>query len=135
MKRILHVFALILAASLLLSLVACDNSKSVKAAFEEAGYTVTEARADSDEAKTALKFFGWDDEKIDDIDDYSLILCKKGLTGLTGAAVIVKFPSSGELRDHLVDDGNTALYDAYKEAGYIRGNCWLVVGDEEIFGK
>lgn len=135
MKRILHIFALVLAASLLLSLVACDNAKSVKAAFEEAGYTVTELKADSDEAKTALRFFGVSEDDIDDVDDYSLILCKKGITGLTGAAAIVKFPSSGELRDFFVDDGDTTLYDKLKDEGHIRGNCWLVGGSEEIFGK
>lgn len=136
MKRILRIFTLILAASLLLALVSCDSTKSIKAAFEEAGYTVTELRADTDEAETALKFFGLGDDDIDEIDDCSVILCKKGLTGLTGAALIVKFPSSGELRDHFVDDdGDTSLYEAVKEAGYIRGNCWLIAGDEELFNK
>ena len=76
------------------------------------------------------------DDDIDEIDDCSVILCKKGLTGLTGAALIVRFPSSGELRDHFVDDdGDTSLYEAVKEAGYIRGNCWLIAGDEELFNK
>ncbi|MBO7292965.1 MAG: hypothetical protein J6V07_03420 [Clostridia bacterium] len=135
MKRILHIFALILAVSLLFSLVACDNSKSIKAAFEDAGYTVTELRADSDEAEAVLRFFGVSEDDIDDVDDYSLILCKKGITGLAGAAAIVKFPSSGELRDHFVDDGDTSLYDKLKDDGHIRGNCWLVGGDEEIFRK
>ena len=134
MKRILCALSLLLAVCLSFSLVACSNSaKSIRTAFEEAGYTVTEYRADSDEAEAALKFFGWDEDDIDEIDEYSVIVCKKGITGLTGAAVIVKFPSTAELRDHFVEDGNTAFYDVVKAAGCIRDNCWLVVGDEELF--
>ena len=135
MKRILHILSFVLAASLLLSLVSCDSSKGIKSAFEEAGYTVTELKADSEDAKSTLKFFGFSEEDIDDVDDYSIILCKKGITGLTGAAAIVKFPSSGELRDHFVDDGDTTTYDKLKDGGYIRGNCWLIGGDKEIFQK
>ena len=135
MKRILRIFSLVLAVSLLLALVGCDSSKDIKRAFEEAGYTVTELRADSEEAKSTLKFFGVSEDDIDDVDEYSLILCKKGITGLTGAAAIVKFPSAGELRDFFVDDGDTSLYDKLKDDGRIRGNCWLAGGNEEIFNK
>ena len=127
MKTILKKITLIaLAALMLLTLVSCDKSKAIKEAFEEEDYTVSTVDSDNILIKGLLTAV-LDDEQMEDIDEYELILCQKGLD----VALIVKFPSAGDLKTFLTvedEDGkkDTELYDDAKEDGRIKGNCWLL---------
>ena len=158
MKTVLKNVVLILTAvALLVSLASCDKSGSIKKAYEKADYEVAAYAGDSEEGKKFAKIAGLTDEEKEELADYELIIVNKkaddSKTGLDGIiadlgtlipdAIIIKFPSAGDLKDFLItedEDGNkdTSAYDAAKEAAKINGNCYFVFGDDaakEIFEK
>ena len=126
MKKFTRLLALTLVLSLaLVSLASCDKSKSIKKDFEEAGYSVSVISAKSDKAEAIFTLLGYTEEEIEEISEYELIYC---VAGITKSALIVKYPSAGELKDELIDEGSEAYYNEQKEAGKIRGNCHLIYG-------
>lgn len=126
MKKFTRILTLALVLSLaLLSLASCDKSGSIKKAFEEEGYTVNVISAENEKAAAIFTLLGYTEEEIDEIEEYELIYCSNGFTK---SALIVKYPSSGELKEELVDDGDTTYYDKQKADGKIRGNCHLIYG-------
>ena len=125
MKRFRSFLALTLVLSLaLLSLASCDKSDSIKKAFEEAGYTVSVISAKNEKAEAIFTILGYTEEEIEEIAEYELIYCVDGFK----SALIVKYPSAGELKDELIDEGSEAYYNEQKEAGKINGNCHLIYG-------
>lgn len=126
MKKLTKVIALTLVLALaVVALVACDKSGSIKKDFEEAGYEVEVISAKNEKAKAIFVLLGYTEEDIDEIEEYELIYCSNGLTK---SALIVKYPSSGELKDELIDEGSKAYYDEQVADGKIRGNCRLIYG-------
>lgn len=127
MKKILVVLTAVL---LVVSLVGCnsDKSESIKKSFEEAGWTVSTVKADSENVLLdALLDSLLDEEQREDLSNYELIFCKNGLK----TALVIKFPSASDLKDFLVtedEDGkkDTSAYDDAKEDGRINGNCLLL---------
>ncbi len=144
MKKALKSALLLLTAMLLVvSLVSCDKANSVKKAFEDAGYTVTSAKATDEEVQTLLKLL-LSEEQLKDAEDYEIILCKMdGLLNIGKTAVILKVSSSGDLKDFLTtedSDGkkDTSAYDKAVEDGNVNGNCMIfTLSDDsrEIFKK
>lgn len=129
LKKILVV---LMATMLVLSLASCDKSKSIKKDFEDAGYTVSTVDTNNDTAKGILKLL-LSDEQIEKVGEYELILCTNGILN---TAIIIKFPSSGELKDFLTtedSDGkkDTSAYDKAKEDGKINGNCLLITSSSD----
>ena len=131
MKKLTKVIALTLVLALaLVALVACDKSGSIKKDFEEAGYEVEVISAKNEKAKAIFVLLNYTEEEIDEIAEYELIYCHKGLAT---TALIVKYPSSGELKEELIDEGSKAYYDEEVADGKVRGNCHLIWGDADIF--
>lgn len=137
MKLMKKVLVFLTAALLVLSLASCgDKSASIKKAFEGEGYTVKTVDTSNSTVNTLLDAV-LNDDQMEDLAEYELILCTKGFD----VAVIVKFPGSGDIKDFLtVEDSDgkkdTTLYDEAKDEGRINGNCLLLVGGntaEEIF--
>lgn len=143
MKILKKVFAVSLACLMLLGLVSCgDKSSAVKKAFEKEGYTVTTASASDESLQTLLKIL-LNEEQIKEVSQYELILCTpQGALNVLNTALIIKVPSSGDLKDFLTTetDGkkDTSSYDKAKDNGWINGNCLiLTLGSDakEIFKK
>ena len=134
MKKITSLLTLVLVFSLLLTaLVACDKSGSIKKDFEEAGYEVEVISAKNEKAKAVFILLEYTEEEIDEIEEYELIYCHNGLLK---SALIVKYPSSAELKEELIDEGSRAYYDEEVNAGKVRNNCHLIYGiggAEDIF--
>ena len=124
MKKILkRIVSVALVCVMVLSLVSCDKSGSVKKAFEKEDYKVETIDSSNAVIATVADLI-LNDEQMEKLADYELILCKKGLS----VAVIVKFPSGSELKSFLTvekEDGtkDTSTYDKLKEEGAINGNC------------
>ena len=130
MKKLTKLLVLTLVFALTLTaLVACDKSGSIKKDFEEAGYTVEVISAKDEKAKAIFVLLNYTEEEIDEIEEYELIYCHKGLK----TALIVKYPSSGELKEELIDEGSKVYYDDEVADGKVRGNCHLIWGDADIF--
>ena len=129
MKKLVKLLSLVLVASMLLvCLASCDASGSIKKAYEEAGYEVKTLSAEDDDVRAILLNLYSEDE-IEEMDDYEFLFCVKMFVP---SALIIKFPSAGELKDFLVveEDGkkDDSAFTAAKEAGKINGNCLLVYG-------
>lgn len=126
MKKFTRIFALTLVLSLvLLSLASCDKSDSIKKAFEEEGYTVSVISTKNEKAEAIFTLLGYTEDEIEEISEYELIYCSNGILK---SALIVKYPSAGELKDELIDEGSKAYYEEEKDDGKIRGNCHLIYG-------
>lgn len=129
-KRIL---VLLTALVLVFSLASCgDKSGSIKKAFEKEGWTVKTVNADDTGVKTILEIL-LSDEQIEKASEYEIILCTNGILN---SAIVMKFPSSGDLKDFLTvedEDGkkDTSAYDKAKENGTINGNCLLITMSSE----
>lgn len=150
MKRILVILS---ALVLLVSLVSCDKSGSIKKAFEKENYEVKAYTGDDSNVQAVVTLMGLTEDQKKDIAEYEIIVVNKkteGQSGLAGIlenigsavpdAVIVKFPSAGDLKDFMTveKDGekDTSAYDKAKEDGKINGNCWFAMGNDaakEIF--
>lgn len=142
MKNIFKsVLALSLALVMLLALVSCDKSGSIKKAFEKEEYTVTSLKSsdltENDLVVTVLDAAGLTEEQIEKLGKYELIWATKGLSN----GLIVKFPGSGDVKSFLTvkkdDKDDTSMYDKAKEDGRINGNC-LFIGTsnaKDIFKK
>ena len=137
MKKLTKLLVLTLVFALTLTaLVACDKSGSIKKDFEEAGYTVEVISAKNEKAQAFFTLLGYNEDDIDEIEEYELVACYKGAIP---AAMFVKYPSTGELKEELCDEGSTAYYDEQVAAGKVNGNCWLLYGigaaDDIFAGK
>lgn len=143
MKKVLKsILALSLACLMLLGLVSCDKSGSIKKAFENKDYTVKTVNASDESVQSLLKIL-LNEEQMKKVGDYELILCTpSGLLNAANAALIIKFPGSSDLKDFLTTekDGkkDTSSYDKAEKEGWINGNCLiLTLGSDakDIFKK
>ena len=102
MKKVLTaICSALLIAVFALTMAGCDKSGSIKKAFEKEEYTVTTVNADNSTVQTILKAALTEDQ-VNKVNEYEIILCVgKGLNAVTGSGVVIKFPSSGELKDFL----------------------------------
>ena len=140
MKKLVKLLSLVLVASMLLvCLASCDASGSIKKAYEEAGYEVKILSAEDDDVRAILLLLEFDEEEIEDMEDYEFIFCTKDFVK---TALIIKFPNAGELKDFLIveEDGekDDSAFRAAEDAGKINGNCLLiygVLGGDEPFAK
>ena len=86
--------------------------------------------ADKSLAKAVFDLCGLSNDQIEEINSYEILYCSKNLS----AAVVVKFPSSGKLKDFLTveKDGkkDDSAYTAKKDKGDINGNCLLYTMNE-----
>lgn len=143
MKKILvSICSVLLVALFALSMTGCSKGEKIKKAYEKAGYTVSTATVKDDAgAKAALKAFGLTDDEIKDAENWEVISATKISVTDGGSALVLKFPSSGEVKNFLTvekDDGSkdTAAYDKAKEDGKINGDCLLLTsvgGAKDIF--
>jgi hypothetical protein len=102
----------------------CDTSSKIKKAYENEGYTVSTVDTTNSVVKTGLSAVLTDDQ-MKELDNYEIIYCTKSLVN---SAIIIKFPSSGDVKSFLTtDDGDTTAYDKANSNGNINGNCYLAV--------
>ena len=140
MKKLVKLLSLMLVASMLLAcLASCDASGGIKKAYEEAGYEVKTLSAEDDDVRAILLLLDFDEDQIEDIENYEFIFCTKDIVK---TALIIKFPNAGELKDFLIveEDGekDDSAFRAAEDAGNINGNCLLiygVLGGDEPFAK
>ena len=92
--------------------------------------------AKNEKAKAIFTLLNYTEDEIDEIEEYELIYCADGLLK---SALIVKYPSSFELKEELIDEGSKAYYEEELAAGRINGNCHLIYGiggaDDIFAGK
>ena len=131
MKKFISAISMaLLTVILAFTLAGCDKSGAIEKAYEDAGYnvTVTTTKENSTVKGLLAKVLNEDQQK--EIDKYAIIYANKNLVD---NVVIIKFGSSGDLKDFLTvedKDGNkdTTAYDKAKDNGYINGNCYLILG-------
>lgn len=143
-STMLKIASMALACLLLFSLASCatDKSSAVEKAFQDEGYTVSKSDANNETVKPLLSLL-LSEEQIANISEYEIMLCvPEGLLNVANTAIVIKFPSAGELKDFLTTekDGekDTSTYDKAKEDGNINGNCLLITagsGARDIFKK
>lgn len=143
MKKVVSaLFTAMLVIVLAFAVSGCSKADGVKKAFEDEGYTVSTVTVkDSESAKSALSLLGLTKEQINEAGEWEVISAAK--LALTSPALILKFPSSGKVKEFLTvekEDGtkDTSIYDKAKESGKINGDCLLLVGEgnaKEIFKK
>lgn len=125
-KTLVRVFTLVLATLMIFALVSCDKSKSVQKAFEKEGYDVTSVKA-SDSAIGTIIGSTLTSEQREHLDEYELMLCKKGLLD---SALVIKFSSEKELKEFFaVEKDGKKDYSAYDKAekdGLVNGNCYII---------
>lgn len=130
MKNIFKsVLALSLALVMLLALVSCDKSGSIKKAFEKEGYEVKSFKGseatENDSVVTILDAVGLTEDQIKKIGEYELILVSKISSGSFG--LVIKFPNEKDIKTFLtIGDNDTSLYDEAVKAGTINGNCIIL---------
>ncbi len=143
-----HIFsktvALVLAGLMLFALASCasDKSAAVEKAFTKEKYTVTKADANDETTQGILKLL-LNEDQIQKISEYEIMLCQpEGLLNIGKSAVVIKFPSSGDIKDFFTveKDGkkDTSAYDEQKEKGNINGNCLIITASDDtraIFKK
>lgn len=128
-KILVAISTALLIVILAFTMAGCDKSGSIVKAFEDKEYTVTEVSTDNDDAKSLLKTAGLTDEQVQNASEYKIYLCTaKGIAAITSSGLVIKFPSSGDLKEFLTvedKDGNkdASAYDKAKEDGSINGNC------------
>lgn len=135
MKKILvSICSVLLVALFALSMTGCSKGDKIKKAYENAGYTVSTATVkDSSGAKAALKALGLTDDEIKDAENWEVISATKVSFTDGGTVLVLKFPSSGKVKEFLTvekDDGSkdTSIYDKAKEDGKVNGDCLLLAG-------
>lgn len=129
MKNIFKsVLALSLALVMLLALVSCDKSGSIKKAFEKEGYTVKVLKSsdltENDSVVTILAAFDLTEEQIEELGKYELILVSKISAASFG--LIIKFPNENDIKTFLTIGDDTSLYDDAQKDGTINGNCLIL---------
>ena len=152
MRQIKKMLVFLLASLLIFTLVSCGNkANSIKKAFEKADYEVASLAGDDEDVAGLIALLGLSKEAVA---EYEFIVCNEKEEGSTASglggfledlgnafdkalpdAVIIKFPSTGELKDFFtVTDANgnkdTSHYDLANDNGQINGNCYLIVGGE-----
>lgn len=130
MKKFLKAMTAVLAVVVLaFALVGCgDKYGSIKKAYENEGYTITETK--TSDYETQLKTF-MSDEKYEDIKDCKLLVARKGGT----VAFVVTFGTKDDMKDFY---GSEDSYNNAVEAGNVNGNCMLLTissSAREIFKK
>lgn len=135
MKNVLKtLLALSLACLMLVSLVSCDKSGSIKKAFEKEGYTVTVVNADNENIQTLLSLL-LNEEQVKEVSKYELIYCQpEGLVNVLNNALVIKFSDSSAMKEFLGEDS----YKNASENGIVNGNCLILTagsGAKEIFKK
>lgn len=131
MKKFFKVFAAVIAVAVLaFALVGCsDKYGSIKKAYEDAGYTVTEAAVSDMESELRVYI---SEEQYNKIKDGKVMVCNKNLL----LAFVVSPGSTDKLKDYY---GSEEAYNQAVESGYVNGNCILVYGTtsavREIFQK
>ena len=133
-----------LACLLLFALAGCaaDKSETVEKAFTDEGYSVSKAEADNETVQGLLSLL-LNEEQRESVSEYEIMLCvPDGLLNIANSAIVIKFPSAGDLKDFLTveKDGekDTSMYDEAKDNGTINGNCLLITAGSEakdIFKK
>ena len=135
MKSMIKIVALALVLAMsVLALASCgDKAGAIKSAFEGEGYTVSSAKyEDLDKTSKGLIETVLGKAAAENMADYEIITCTKTLA----AALVIKFPAEGDLKNALTIDGDTKVYDEMKDKGFINGNCLLITitpGAIEIF--
>lgn len=120
MKKIISkILAFLGALVLVFSLVGCDKSNAVKKAFEKADYKVEVVDKDHYLADAFLDSLDEEDRK--DAEKYEFIFVSSGLK----VGIIIKYPSTKDLKDALNTEDNPDGYKEAKEEGYVNGNCFL----------
>ncbi|MDE6585589.1 MAG: hypothetical protein K2K80_02795 [Clostridia bacterium] len=135
MKKFISAISIaLLTVILAFTLAGCDKSGAIEKAYEDNGYTVKiTTTAENATVKNLISTILTEEQKKE-IDKYALIYASKLLP--PEGVVIIKFGSSGDLKDFLTiedKDGNkdTSAYDAAKDAGHINGNCYFIVGGKD----
>lgn len=120
MKKIISkILAFLGALVLVFSLVGCDKSNAVKKAFEKADYKVEVVDKDHYLADAFLDSLDEEDRK--DAEKYEFIFVSSGLK----VGIIIKYPSTKDLKDALNTEDNPDGYKEAKEEGLVNGNCLL----------
>lgn len=120
MKKIISkILAFLGALVLVFSLVGCDKSNAVKKAFEKADYKVEVVDKDHYLADAFLDSLDEEDRK--DAEKYEFIFVSSGLK----VGIIIKYPSTKDLKEALNTEDNPDGYKEAKEEGYVNGNCFL----------
>ena len=123
MKKVLAALTTaLLVVIMALTMTGCDKSGSIEKAFKNEGYEVTSQTVDEAAEKysllkTALSSMSEENRKT--VGKYGAIVCTKTLK----TAIIIKFPSSDDIKEILGEDG----YKNAEDSGYVNGNCWLAV--------
>jgi len=133
MKKIISkILAFLGALVLVFSLAGCDKSNAVKKAFEKADYKVEVVDKDHYLADAFLDSLDEEDRK--DAEKYEFIFVSSGLK----VGMVIKYPSTKDLKEALNTEDNPDGYKEAKEEGYVNGNCLLsTLSDDvkEIFKK
>ena len=131
MKKFTALIAALLILAVSLSLVACDKSADIKTRFEDEGYTVSSLSVSDPEVKALFTLADYTEDEIEELEDYEIFFCEKKSIY---SALYIKFPSSGELRDELTEDGDATAYNEAVEEGRVNGNCLLIysIGDGDV---
>ena len=130
MRKFTALIAALLILAVSLSLVACDTSVDIKTKYEDEGYTVSSLSVSDPKVKALFTLANYTEDEIEEFEDYAIFYCEKGIN----LALYIKFPSSAELRDELIDDGDTSAYDRAVDEGRINGNCLLIgsIGNADV---
>lgn len=120
MKKIISkILAFLGALVLVFSLAGCDKSNAVKKAFEKADYKVEVVDKDHYLADAFLDSLDEEDRK--DAEKYEFIFVSSGLK----VGMVIKYPSTKDLKEALNTEKNPEGYKEAKEEGYVNGNCFL----------
>lgn len=120
MKKIISkILAFLGALVLVFSLAGCDKSNAVKKAFEKADYKVEVVDKDHYLADAFLDSLDEEDRK--DAEKYEFIFVSSGLK----VGMVIKYPSTKDLKEALNTEDNPDGYKEAKEEGYVNGNCFL----------
>ena len=126
-------FALVLVMTVTMLAACGDKSGAIKSAFEKEGYTVEAVKYDklSKTAKGIIEdVLG--DELAQAMAQYEILVCTKVIP----TALVIKFPSEGDIKTALTVEDDASLYDELKNSGFINGNCLLLTilpGPADIF--
>ena len=121
MKKIISkILAFLGALVLVFSLAGCDKSNAIKKAFEKADYNVEVVDENNDLVKVYLNLL--DEEDREEAAEYEFIVVS---SGFTKSGLIIKYPSTKDLKEALNTEDNPDGYKEAKEEGLVNGNCLL----------